>query len=275
MKLIVVMIFFCLWFHRRQQYVGKVRFSHFDTHMQSSKKVLLATESNVFAALNTRTGDLCEYFFKLWYVHVSWYVLLYYEYLFCLFLLKSGDMWIRLVQRETLMPFCIMAKVLFFWHCIWTSRFLVASLRAYNLPINFYCLDAVLVVGNGRVLRSWDISVGGLNWEIVLDSGRWIPWWMEWLGVNCLYIIYLLTAVVLYFSFQSACLIGQQGTVKHAAVLKKSVISLHYLSNGHQKWIENLPERYTAMFFILCIIWSTIRYFFSKLFSIKSKNTLK
>lgn len=48
-------------FHRRQQYVGKVRFSHFDTHVQSSKKVLVATENNVFAALNTRTGELCEY----------------------------------------------------------------------------------------------------------------------------------------------------------------------------------------------------------------------
>uniref|UniRef100_A0A8C5E5N3 ER membrane protein complex subunit 1 n=1 Tax=Gouania willdenowi TaxID=441366 RepID=A0A8C5E5N3_GOUWI len=68
--------------------------------------------------------------------------------------------------------------------------------------------------GNGRLLRSWDISVGGLNWEVVLDSG----------------------------SFQSACLIGQQDTVKHVAVLKKTVISVHYLSNGHQKWIENLPE---------------------------------
>lgn len=47
---------------RRQQYVGKVRFSYFDTHVQGTKKVLLATENNVFAALNTRTGDLCEYF---------------------------------------------------------------------------------------------------------------------------------------------------------------------------------------------------------------------
>lgn len=46
---------------RRQQYVGKVRFSSFDTHLQGAKKVLLATENNVFAALNTRTGDLCEY----------------------------------------------------------------------------------------------------------------------------------------------------------------------------------------------------------------------
>lgn len=51
--------------HRRQQYVGKVRFCHFDAHMQSSKKVLLATESNVFAALNTRTGEVCEYFTSL------------------------------------------------------------------------------------------------------------------------------------------------------------------------------------------------------------------
>lgn len=41
--------------------MGKVRFSYFDTHVQGTKKVLLATENNVFAALNTRTGDLCEY----------------------------------------------------------------------------------------------------------------------------------------------------------------------------------------------------------------------
>lgn len=41
--------------------MGKVRFSYFDAHVQGTKKVLLATENNVFAALNTRTGDLCEY----------------------------------------------------------------------------------------------------------------------------------------------------------------------------------------------------------------------
>lgn len=29
-----------------------------------------------------------------------------------------------------------------------------------------------MVVGNGRLLRSWDVNVGGLNWEVVLDSGR-------------------------------------------------------------------------------------------------------
>ncbi|XP_031701136.1 ER membrane protein complex subunit 1 isoform X1 [Anarrhichthys ocellatus] len=145
-------------FDWRQQYVGKVRFAHFDTHVQSSKKVLLATENNVFASLNTRTGEL------LW---------------------RHVDMTGPEGNIDALLQ---------------------------------YGQDAVLVVGNGRQLRSWDINVGGLNWEIVLDSG----------------------------SFQSACLVGQQDFVKHVAVLKKTVISLHYLSNGHQKWVENLPESETV-----------------------------
>uniref|UniRef100_A0A4W5JQG4 EMC1 first beta-propeller domain-containing protein n=1 Tax=Hucho hucho TaxID=62062 RepID=A0A4W5JQG4_9TELE len=46
----------------------------------------------------------------------------------------------------------------------------------------------------------------------------------------------------LYFSFQAACFVAIQDTVKHVAVLKKAAISLHYLSNGHQKWVENLPD---------------------------------
>lgn len=54
-----------------------------------------------------------------------------------------------------------------------------------------------------------------------------------------------------FFSFQCAALVGQQDHVKYVAVLKKAAISLHYLSNGHQKWIENLPERYVA-FNTLC-----------------------
>ncbi|XP_024148066.1 ER membrane protein complex subunit 1 isoform X1 [Oryzias melastigma] len=145
-------------FDWRQQYVGKVRFCHFDAHMQSSKKVLLATESNVFAALNTRTGEV------LW-RHVD----------------KTGP---------------------------------EGNIDAFLQNGQ----DAVLVVGNGRFLRSWETNIGGLNWEAVLDSG----------------------------SFQSACLIGQQGTVKNVAVLKKTAISLHYLSNGHQKWIENLPDSDTV-----------------------------
>lgn len=39
--------------------------------------------------------------------------------------------------------------------------------------LQLYCVvDAVMVVGNGRLLRSWDVNIGGLNWEVVLDSGR-------------------------------------------------------------------------------------------------------
>ncbi|KAK5863339.1 hypothetical protein PBY51_000377 [Eleginops maclovinus] len=145
-------------FDWRQQYVGNVRFSKFDAQVQSSKKVLVATENNVFASLNIRTGEL-------------------------------------------------------FWRHVDTigPEGNIDALLQHGQ-------DALLVVGNGRLLRSWEINIGGLNWEIVLDSG----------------------------SFQSACLIGQQDIVKHVAVLKKTAISLHYLSNGHQKWIENLPESETV-----------------------------
>lgn len=44
-------------------------------------------------------------------------------------------------------------------------------------------------------------------------------------------------------SFQVAGLVGLQDVVKYVAILKKAAISLHYLSNGHQKWVEHLPER--------------------------------
>ncbi|XP_034029042.1 ER membrane protein complex subunit 1 isoform X2 [Thalassophryne amazonica] len=145
-------------FDWRQQYVGKIRFAHFETHVQSSKKALLATEKNVFAALNTRTGEL---FWR----HVD----------------KTGP---------------------------------EGNIDAFLL----HGQDAVLVVGNGHLLRSWDINIGGLNWEVVLDPG----------------------------SFQAACLVGQQDSVKYIAVMKKSSISLHYLSNGHKKWLENLPESETV-----------------------------
>ncbi|TNN76530.1 ER membrane protein complex subunit 1 [Liparis tanakae] len=98
-------------FDWRQQYIGKVRFSHFDAHVQSSKKVLLATENNVFASINTRTGEL-------------------------------------------------------FW------RHVDMTGPEGNIDaLLHHGQDAVLVVGDGRQLRSWDINIGGLNWEIVLDSG--------------------------------------------------------------------------------------------------------
>ncbi|XP_066528147.1 ER membrane protein complex subunit 1 [Hoplias malabaricus] len=141
-------------FDWRQQFVGKVRFALFDSHSQASKKLLVATEKNVFASLNSRTGEL---FWR----HVD----------------KTGPEG----QIDTLL---------------------------------MHGQDAIVVVGNGRLLRSWETTVGGLNWETVLDTG----------------------------SFQSAAFIGLQDIVKYVAVLKKSAASLHYLSNGHQKWVENLPE---------------------------------
>uniref|UniRef100_W5LRH1 ER membrane protein complex subunit 1 n=1 Tax=Astyanax mexicanus TaxID=7994 RepID=W5LRH1_ASTMX len=147
-------------FDWRQQFVGKVQFALFDTHSQASKKLLVATEKNIFASLNSRTGDL---FWR----HVD----------------KTGP-------------------------------------DGHIDTFMMHGQDAVVVVGNGRLLRSWETTVGGLNWETVLDTG----------------------------SFQSAAYIGVQDVVRYVAVLKKSAISLHYLSNGHQKWVENLPESDTVQY---------------------------
>ncbi|XP_072553189.1 ER membrane protein complex subunit 1 [Salminus brasiliensis] len=147
-------------FDWRQQFVGEVRFALFDTHSQASKKLLVATEKNIFASLNSRTGEL---FWR----HVD----------------KTGP-------------------------------------EGHIDTLLMHGQDALVVVGNGRLLRSWETTVGGLNWETVLDTG----------------------------SFQSAAFIGVQDLVKYAAVLKKSTVSLHYLSNGHQKWVENLPESDTVQY---------------------------
>lgn len=69
------------------------------------------------------------------------------------------------------MLFCNMDKVSFILP-VYVIELLNASLKVFN-SLNCSCgLDAVLVVGNGRLLRSWETNVGGLNWEIVLDSGR-------------------------------------------------------------------------------------------------------
>uniref|UniRef100_A0AAZ3PCY6 ER membrane protein complex subunit 1 n=1 Tax=Oncorhynchus tshawytscha TaxID=74940 RepID=A0AAZ3PCY6_ONCTS len=141
-------------FDWRQQYVGKTLFAHFESNTQSSKKMFVATDKNIFASFNSRTGDL------LW-RHVD----------------KTGP---------------------------------EGSIDILLL----HGQDALMVVGDGRLLRSWDTNIGGLNWEAVLDTG----------------------------SFQAACFVAIQDTVKLVAVLKKAALSLHYLSNGHQKWVENLPD---------------------------------
>ncbi|XP_051947214.1 ER membrane protein complex subunit 1 [Xyrauchen texanus] len=147
-------------FDWRQQFVGKVRFASFDTHSQASKKLLVATDKNVFASLNSRTGDL---FWR----HVD----------------KTGP-------------------------------------EGHIDSLLMYGQDAVVVIGNGRLLRSWETTVGGLKWETVLDTG----------------------------SFQAAALIGVQDFVKYVAVLKKTAISFHDLSSGSQIWVENLPDSDTVQY---------------------------
>lgn len=74
--------------------------------------------------------------------------------------------------------------------------------------------DAITVSNGGRIMRSWETNIGGLNWEITLDSG----------------------------SFQALGLVGLQETVRYVAVLKKTTLTLHHLSSGHLKWVEHLPE---------------------------------
>lgn len=44
---------------RRQQYVGKIKFASLE-FSPGSKKLVVATEKNVIAALNSRTGEICE-----------------------------------------------------------------------------------------------------------------------------------------------------------------------------------------------------------------------
>lgn len=45
-------------FDWRQSYIGKVKFSFFDVSTHSSKRLFVGTESNVIAALNSRTGSI-------------------------------------------------------------------------------------------------------------------------------------------------------------------------------------------------------------------------
>ncbi|XP_068098382.1 ER membrane protein complex subunit 1 [Hyperolius riggenbachi] len=51
--------------------------------------------------------------------------------------------------------------------------------------------------------------------------------------------------------FQAAGFAGTQDVARFVAVLKNSVLSLHYLSNGHQKWSEPLPDSGTVQYQLL------------------------
>ncbi|XP_066462451.1 ER membrane protein complex subunit 1 [Eleutherodactylus coqui] len=85
-----------------------------------------------------------------------------------------------------------------------------------------YGQDAITISGS-RVLRSWEVNIGGLNWEALLEPG----------------------------SFQAAGFAGTQDAARYIAVLKNSALSLHYLSNGHQKWTEPLPDSGTVQYQLL------------------------
>uniref|UniRef100_A0A8C5UAF1 ER membrane protein complex subunit 1 n=1 Tax=Malurus cyaneus samueli TaxID=2593467 RepID=A0A8C5UAF1_9PASS len=149
-------------FPARQQYVGKLKFASLEAS-QGSKKLVVATEENVVAALNSRSGEI------LW----------------------------RHVDKGT--PEGAIDAML------------------------IHGQDAITVSNAGRILRSWETNIGGLNWETSLDTG----------------------------SFQGAALVGLPEAVKYVAVLKKAALSLHYLSNGHQKWVEQLPESESTQYQLL------------------------
>ncbi|XP_050012736.1 ER membrane protein complex subunit 1 isoform X1 [Alexandromys fortis] len=140
-------------FDWRQQYVGKLKFASLE-YSPGSKKLVVATEKNVIAALNSRTGEI------LW-RHVD-----------------NG-----------------------------TAEGAVDAMLLYGQ-------DAITVSNGGRIMRSWETNIGGLNWEITLDSG----------------------------SFQALGLVGLQESVRYLAVLKKTILTLYHLSSGHLKWVEHLPE---------------------------------
>ncbi|KAI1231383.1 hypothetical protein IHE44_0007829 [Lamprotornis superbus] len=97
-------------FDWRQQYVGKLKFASLEAS-QGSKKLVVATEENVVAALNSRSGEI------LW----------------------------RHVDKGT--PEGAIDAML------------------------IHGQDAITVSNAGRILRSWETNIGGLNWETSLDTG--------------------------------------------------------------------------------------------------------
>ncbi|KAM9736890.1 ER membrane protein complex subunit 1 isoform 5-T5 [Dama dama] len=97
-------------FDWRQQYVGKLKFASLE-FSPGSKKLVVATEKNVIAALNSRTGEI------LW----------------------------RHVDKGS-------------------AEGVVDAMLLCGQ-------DAITVSNGGRIMRSWETNIGGLNWEVTLDSG--------------------------------------------------------------------------------------------------------
>ncbi|XP_053546268.1 ER membrane protein complex subunit 1 [Bombina bombina] len=90
--------------------------------------------------------------------------------------------------------------------------------------------DAITISGGGHLLRSWETNIGGLNWEAVLEPG----------------------------SFQTFGFGGSQDVARFVVVLKSSVVSLHFLSNGHQKWSEPLPDSDTVQYQLVYSPWKAL-----------------
>ncbi|KAK1340428.1 hypothetical protein QTO34_018998 [Cnephaeus nilssonii] len=105
-----------------------------------------------------------------------------------------------------------------------------------------YGQDAVTVSNGGRIMRSWETNIGGLNWEITLDSGSYsgsVP--------DCLLEPEALEALgsahpVPVLSFQALGLVGLQESVRYRGGPEEDHLALHHLSSGHLKWVEHLPE---------------------------------
>lgn len=52
------------------------------------------------------------------------------------------------------------------------NRRLQSTCLGDNVPMIFSLPDAITVSNGGRIMRSWETNIGGLNWEVTLDSGR-------------------------------------------------------------------------------------------------------
>uniref|UniRef100_A0A2K5MWG0 ER membrane protein complex subunit 1 n=1 Tax=Cercocebus atys TaxID=9531 RepID=A0A2K5MWG0_CERAT len=90
-----------------------------------------------------------------------------------------------------------------------TEKNVIAALNS-----SFFFIYAITVSNGGRIMRSWETNIGGLNWEIFFFCG----------------------------SFQALGLVGLQESVRYIAVLKKTTLALHHFFFWHLKWVEHLPE---------------------------------
>ena len=63
--------FFVVVVDRRHQYVGRPLYVDFDHSASNAKRVVVGTEQNVVAMINSKNGDLCEYYFQSYLINNS------------------------------------------------------------------------------------------------------------------------------------------------------------------------------------------------------------